>query len=58
MKTEMKTSKNKASKSRKLPKAIVSKEVKDYGNDPFFVKKANQSQKFLEKQGFPELQKK
>jgi hypothetical protein len=27
--------------------------VKDYGNDPFFVKKAAESKAFLEKYGFP-----
>ena len=27
--------------------------VKDYGNDPFFVKKAEESKTFLEKHGFP-----
>lgn len=34
-------------------KAIVSDKVKDYGNDPFFVKKAKESKAFLEKHGFP-----
>lgn len=39
--------------------AIISSEVKDYGNDPFFIKKANESKDFLEKHGFPkELMKK
>ena len=28
--------------------------VKDYGNDPFFVEKADKSKIFLEKHGFPE----
>lgn len=28
--------------------------VRDYGNDPFFVKKAEDSKAFLEKNGFPE----
>ncbi len=27
--------------------------VRDYGNDPYFVKKANKSKAFLEKHGFP-----
>ena len=27
--------------------------VKDYGNDPYFVKKAEESKAFLEKHGFP-----
>ena len=34
--------------------AIISNDVKDYGNDPFFIKKANESKAFLEKHGFPE----
>jgi hypothetical protein len=33
--------------------AIVNSEVKDYGSEPFFVKKANDSKRFLEKHGFP-----
>ncbi|MBX2922905.1 MAG: hypothetical protein KF746_11975 [Chitinophagaceae bacterium] len=28
-------------------------EVRDYGNDPYFIKKANKSKVFLEKNGFP-----
>jgi hypothetical protein len=39
---------------KKIGNAIISNDVKDYGNDPFFIKKANDSQKFLEKHGFPE----
>jgi hypothetical protein len=31
----------------------ISDNVKDYGNDPFFVKKAKESKVFLEKNGFP-----
>lgn len=27
-------------------------QVRDYSNDPYFIKKANQSKIFLEKQGF------
>lgn len=27
--------------------------VRDYGNDPYFVRKANNSKAFLEKHGFP-----
>lgn len=27
--------------------------VRDWGNDPYFVKKADASQEFLEKHGFP-----
>lgn len=29
------------------------KQVRDYGNDPYFVKKGNKSKVFLEKHGFP-----
>jgi hypothetical protein len=32
---------------------VISNKVKDYGNEPFFVKKAKQSKEFLEKHGFP-----
>lgn len=39
--------------SKKTTKATVTKKVPDYGNDPFFVKKAQESQVFLEKHGFP-----
>jgi len=35
------------------PKIKVSHKVKDYGSDPFFVKKAKESKAFLEKNGFP-----
>jgi hypothetical protein len=34
-------------------KAVVNSAVRDYGNEPFFVKKANDSKKNLEKHGFP-----
>jgi hypothetical protein len=33
--------------------ATVSDKVKDYGNDPFFIKKAKESKAFLERHGFP-----
>ncbi len=35
-------------------KAVVKSTVRDYGNEPFFVKKANESKQFLEKHGFPQ----
>lgn len=41
-------------KTAKSKSAIVSDKVKDYGKDPFFVKKAKQSKAFLEKHGFPQ----
>lgn len=34
-------------------KAVVNPTVRDYGNEAFFVKKANDSKQFLEKHGFP-----
>lgn len=42
-------------RKNKKPTTIEDKEskVKDYGNDPFFVKKSNKSKLFLEKNGFP-----
>ena len=35
------------------PKIVVNKNMKDHGNDPFFVKKAEASKKTIEKYGFP-----
>jgi hypothetical protein len=35
-------------------KAVVNSAVRDYGNEPFFVKKANDSKLFLEKHGLPQ----
>ena len=32
---------------------VVSKKVKDYSNDPFFVKKAKAAESFLKKHGLP-----
>ena len=32
---------------------VVSKKVKDYSNDPFFVKKARVAESFLKKHGWP-----
>lgn len=34
-------------------KVVVNPNIRDYGNDPFFVKKADDSKSFLEKHGFP-----
>jgi hypothetical protein len=39
-------------------KKIVNSTVKAYGNDPFFVKKANGSKEVLEKHGLPKSLKK
>jgi hypothetical protein len=33
--------------------AKVSSQVRNYGNEPFFVKKAKDSKVFLKKHGFP-----
>jgi hypothetical protein len=35
-------------------KAVVNSAVRDYGNEPFFVKRANDSKLFLEKHGLPQ----
>ena len=44
-----------SSNDKKLPKeVIVSKEVRGYGNEPFFVQKADASKKVIEKYGLPE----
>ena len=43
----------KKSPKNKPVKAKNNRKVKDYGNDPFFVKKAEESKAFLEKHGFP-----
>lgn len=46
------TNKNKL-QQKGSSKAVVNSTVRDYGNDPFFVKKANESKQFLEEHGFP-----
>jgi hypothetical protein len=38
----------------RLTKVTVSNDTKDYSNDPFFIKQAQEAQEFLEKVGFPE----
>lgn len=38
--------------------AIVSEHVKDYGNDPYFLKKAEKAAEMLEKWGLPDFKKK
>jgi hypothetical protein len=38
---------------KKVAKSKSARKVNDYGNDPFFVKKAEESKAFLEKHGFP-----
>jgi len=45
--------KNKKKSQRKSSKVVISNKVKDYGNDPFFIKKVRESKEFLEKHGFP-----
>jgi hypothetical protein len=45
--TKKKQIKSKPSRTKRA------KKVKDYGNDPFFVRKAEESREFLEKNGFP-----
>jgi hypothetical protein len=45
-----------ASKKRATDKAKVvsDKSVKDYANDPYFIKKRETAEKFLKKAGLPE----
>jgi hypothetical protein len=38
---------------KKVAKSKSGRKIKDFSNDPFFVKKAEESQAFLEKHGFP-----
>ena len=38
---------------KKTTKAIVSKDVKSYENDPLVLKKNKESRDFLQKHGFP-----
>lgn len=45
---------NRTNKTLQLkPKLKITNKVKDYGNDPYFIKKAKESKKFLEENGFP-----
>ena len=39
-------------------KGIVSDTIRDHSNDPFVVKKAEEAQAFLQKNGFPGQEKK
>ena len=39
--------------NKKIAKSKSARKVKDYSDDPFFVKKAEESKAFLEKHGFP-----
>jgi hypothetical protein len=45
------TTKNKATGKKK---AVVDKTMKDYSNDPFFIKKREAALKLLKKTGLPE----
>lgn len=40
-------------KDKSRLKAILSDKVKDYGNEPYFLKKAKESEELLLKYGFP-----
>jgi hypothetical protein len=44
---------NERKKQKKLGNTTISDKIKDYGNEPFFIKKAKESKEFLEKHGFP-----
>jgi hypothetical protein len=43
----------KIKKVRARIKPTKNRKIRDFGNDPFFVKKAKESKAFLEKSGFP-----
>lgn len=45
------TTKNKAKAKKKI---VVDKTMKDYSNDPFFIKKREAALKLLEKSGLPD----
>lgn len=51
----MTTHKNKKLKISKTDKAIVSDTVRDYGNEAFFIKKAEKAAVTIKKYGFPQL---
>jgi hypothetical protein len=37
----------------KVAKAVVNKSMRDYSNEPFFIKKADAAKKFIDQHGFP-----
>ena len=49
MKTEIK----KRRPVNKSAKVVISNDVRSYCNDPYVIKKGEESKKFLEKHGFP-----
>lgn len=50
----METKKKSIRTIKKIRRSFVNKKVKDYNNEALFVQKANASQAFLEKNGFPQ----
>jgi hypothetical protein len=52
MATATKKTAKKVASSKKA--VVVNKKVKDYGNDPFFVKKAKAMEAVLKKHGLPD----
>jgi hypothetical protein len=44
----------KKKKATKKVKVVVDKAIKDYSNDPYFIKKREKSLKLLKKTGLPE----
>ena len=46
-------SESKKRTNKKQLNAIIDNSIKDYGNDPYFIKKGKESKAFLEKHGFP-----
>jgi hypothetical protein len=39
--------------SIKAPRVVVDKSMRDYSNEPFFIKKADAAKKFIDEHGFP-----
>ena len=54
----MASDKKLAEKEKPFDNAVVSDKVKDRGNDPFFIKKAEKAKEFLQKHPFPDHLKK
>lgn len=49
---------NRTTSEKGYSKAIIDEKVKNYENDPFFVKKANEANEILKKVGLPRQTKK
>ena len=50
----MATTTKKKKATKKVKTVVVDKTIKDYSNDPYFIKKREKSLKLLKKTGLPE----